>query len=99
MKLVLDWVKAAHIIKAQKISHVEAGLRDDPLAQGVIFTENKPVLREDESVKQAWVESAFATPILIIDGKEIECFKIIPYREDDEDFWPDEALAVLREGK
>jgi len=89
-----DWLKAAKIIKERQPSIAEAGLIEDwGYTGGRIWEDSKPVSKDDT---YTYLSSNWATPTLILDGVEIECW----VHEDDTDwgpdtYWPPEALAEL----
>lgn len=100
---VFDWAKAAELIKEKckmsgtfnPESFVEAGLSEDwGYTSGAIFSEGKIVDKEDT---YTYLYSSWATPVLDIDGEEIECWI---YAKDSpgwsaETYWPEEAVEIL----
>lgn len=89
---VFDWKKAAEIIRDRKPSVAEAGLEHDlEYTCGEIFRDGQIV--EDS---YTFLASNWATPLLIIDGEEIECYVMESETEWEAGTkWPDEARAIL----
>ena len=68
----IDWEKAKKICEAHPDSEIYAGLQEDwGYTSGLIFS-NGSCTREDEGY--IFVSSTWATPILDVDGEEIECW-------------------------
>lgn len=89
---VFDWDKAADLIKEKKPLRAVAGLQEDmEWTSGEIYLDGKPVLDE-----YTYLSSTWATPILDLDGEDVECWV---YEEDSEwnsgTKWPESALAIL----
>jgi hypothetical protein len=65
----LDWKRADELCRAFPNSIVQAGLREDwDLTCGTIFAENGYYKTEP------FTQSVWATPILVIDDQEFECW-------------------------
>ena len=90
---VFDWDKAAHLMKDKKAVHAEAGLSGDwSCTGGTILDGGKP------SKGYTYLASTWATPTLIVDGEEIDCW----IYETDTDWdsgtsWPQSALDIYEE--
>lgn len=66
----LDWEKAREICEQHKGDVIYAGLKDDmEWTAGLIYDGEKRVK------EYVYVASVWATPVLEIDGKEVECWK------------------------
>ena len=95
--MVFDWVKAAAIIKQRGAQNAAAGLSEDWFwTGGDILKNGAPIERKNIHV---YLASFWATPGLSIDGEIIPCFVM---QRDWPDwnahtYWPEEALAVLKE--
>lgn len=92
--MVFDWDKAAYLIKELKPNNVSAGLRGDwEYTGGCIFSDGKPVPREDTYV---YLASTWAIPEIEIDVSVFPCWK---YAEgtgwDADTYWPKSALSIL----
>ena len=89
-----DWIKAAKIIKERKPFIAYAGLREDlEWTIGLIWHNYKVVNNSD-----AYLASRWATPVLIIDDEEIECYKKISMKDlkkYSRPKWPKDALAIV----
>lgn len=90
---VFDWDKAAKLIKERKPETAEAGLQGDwTYTGGVIYRDGKPVLDTC-----CYLASTWATPMLELDGEEIECYVMESKTEWNETtIWPKSALSVLK---
>lgn len=92
-KKVFDWNKAAQILRDSKVRSAAAGLSTDlEWTSGDILADGKPV-----TDCYTFLSSVWATPVLIIDGEEIDC-----YLMEDEcpgwgsgTRWPESALAIF----
>jgi len=95
---VFDWLKAAQYIVDHKTEYAQAGLIEDfAWTGGPIWKDGKPVPRDDT---YTYLASTWATPVLLADDKEIECWIWEFDTEWSEDtYWPPEALAVIGEGE
>lgn len=95
---VFDWEKCAKIIseKHNQFETARAGLAEDwPLTNTIIFDNGKIV--EDTDVFP-YFGSEWATPILDLDGEEIECWtEDIPSEFDDKKLWTEESKKILEE--
>lgn len=91
---VFDWDKAAKLIRERKPKIAEAGLENDwAYTGGVIFEDGKPVTDSNTFLSSTW-----ATPILELDGEEIECYVMESKTTFNEDTkWPDSALKILND--
>ena len=89
---VFDWDKAAKIIKERKPETASAGLAEDWFwTGGTIYENGKPVKNEYTFLASRW-----ATPVLILDGEEIDCYQPKGYHGWNEDTkWPESALKIL----
>ena len=84
-----DFAKAAQIIKERGAQEARAGLYEDwSMTSGMIFDDGKPVLDHG-----AYLSSIWATPVLVIDGDEFECW--LQDGKDTTHEWPEEVLCVL----
>lgn len=95
--MVFDWEKAAKLIKEKNAMYAIAGLKDDwDYTAGIIFENGKPVKQEKT---YTYLASIWAMPILEIDGKIFQCYKI--QNETDnwnaKTFWPEIALNIINE--
>jgi len=94
---VFDWNKAARLIAEYGESSAIAGLSEDrPDADWEIFREGKP----NSDISKAYhLESTWATPVLVLGEREIDCYKSL--NETDNwwamTFWPDSALKILQD--
>lgn len=91
---VFDWNKAAEIIRDRKVKNASAGLREDfGATSGCIYKDGKIVRNPGTYLASLW-----ATPVLLIDDEEIECWA---YMEDTHwdahTVWPSSAVRVLKE--
>ena len=88
---VFDWDKAAKIIKERKPETASAGLAEDWFwTGGTIYKNGRPVK------SATYLASSWATPVLLIDGEEIDCYQPKWYQGWDEDTkWPESALKIL----
>ena len=91
---VFDWDKAAHLIHTNKPKLAIAGLLEDmEYTSGVIY-EDDNLVRNDYT----YLSSTWATPVIVMDGKPIECYKMqseVPKWNEDTK-WPSSALKILR---
>ncbi len=98
--MVLDWNKAAELIRDRKPKRASAGLASDwEYTGGLIFEEGSPVKREDT---YCYLASTWAEPELDLDGAVVECWKLDTDEGvkgwDAHTFWPESALAILNGG-
>ncbi len=89
---VFDWDKAAELIRLRKPKSVEAGLTEDwSYTGGTIYEDGRVVLDSYTYLKSNW-----ATPVIVLDGEEAECWR---YRDETEwdshTKWPASALHIL----
>lgn len=102
---VLDWDEAARRIVAAKATHAAAGLgRDWEWTGGPILAEGLPIPREDT---YTYLASTWAVPELAVgdhdgvwENAAEPCWR---YKDetpgwDSGTYWPESALAILREG-
>jgi hypothetical protein len=90
---VFDWNKAAAIIKKRGAQEASAGLEADlEWTAGTIIEDGKPV-----TDGYAYLSSTWATPLLIIDEEEIDCFSMQSEVPDwgSGTWWPKSALEIL----
>ena len=85
-----DWGTAKKILEERRPAYAVAGLQEDLEYTIVTIWENGPVKYPD--LDTGYLASRWATPVLIIDGEEIECW--IPIADDEIDYysklrWPD----------
>lgn len=95
---VFDWIKAATILKERGATSAEAGLAGDlEWTGGTILENGKPLSKDDT---YCYLASTWATPVLLIDDEEIDCYKMQSETPgwDSGTIWPPEALAIW-EGK
>ena len=95
---VFDWDRAAHLIRERSPDIVSAGLSGDlEYTEGDIYRDGKPVPRDNT---YTYLASTWATPLLIIDGDEVECFRMESETAgwDAGTYWPESALAILNDG-
>lgn len=90
---VFDWEKAAYIIKEHKPKNVEAGLSEDWVeTSATIYADGEPIFATD-----IWLASTWATPVLMTDTDEIECFVMESQTDfNEKTVWPQIALDILR---
>jgi hypothetical protein len=100
MERVFDWLKAAKIIADRKPDIAEAGLAEDwGWTAGVIWKDGRPT-NTDDPESYTFLGSTWATPVLVVDGEQIECF--VSQAEspgwDEKTFWPGEARRYVGGG-
>lgn len=92
---VFDWDKAAQEIKNRGATSASAGLIEDwGWTAGSILSDGKPIPADDT---YTFLSSTWATPVLRIDGENIECYKMqseVPGWSSDT-YWPQSALDIL----
>ena len=67
---VFDWDKAARLIAERKPNIAVAGLKEDmEYTAGVIWREGEYVTN-----KYTYLASSWATPVLVMDDEEIDCY-------------------------
>jgi len=92
---VFDWDKAAKLIKERKPNLVEAGLEEDmEWTAGTIY-ENGKIVKNDYT----YLSSTWATPVVVIDGDIIECWKMgseTKFKFDTK--WPKSAIEIMEGG-
>ena len=95
---VFDWDKAAHILRYRNSTEASAGLEGDwEWTGGLILKDGRPVPPEET---YTYLASTWATPLLDVDGDEIECWR---YEHDvlgwdAGTYWPESALSIFRYG-
>lgn len=91
-----DWIKAAQLIKEHRPREASAGLIEDwEWTGGPIYRDGKIIPREETYV---YLASTWATPTLIMDGEEYECYFIEgeqPYNHDTHNYWIEEARQIV----
>lgn len=91
---IFDWEKAANLIVEKNASTAAAGLREDwEWTGGDIYCDREIV--EDS---YTFLGSTWATPIIIIDGEEFECFQMnseAPH-EGSGTKWPEYAKKIIQ---
>lgn len=89
---VFDWKRAAEIIRDENPDYCEAGLAGDmEWTAGTIYANGKII---DDSY--TYLASTWATPVIVVDGDERDCFVMEPDTDwDSGTKWPDEARAIL----
>lgn len=93
---VFDWDKAARIIKERKPSCAAAGLSEDwGCTGGDIYRDGQPVKADDTYV---YLSSNWATPVLEIDGENIECWLMESQAHgwNARTYWPESAITILK---
>lgn len=95
---VFDWDKAAQLIRDCKPKSADAGLAGDWSAtSGTIYRHGAPLT--GDSADFMHLASIWATPVLLLDGREIECWCYeddAPPGWDCDTIWPESALTILR---
>lgn len=92
-----DWDKAAEIIRDRRPDSAAAGLAEDlEWTSGEILRDGSPVPADDTYV---YLASTWATPVLILSGAEIECWRMhsqVPaeWGKPENSYWPESALAI-----
>lgn len=92
---VFDWDKAALLLRERGVQSAEAGLSGDMgWTGGVILRDGKPL---DRSETYTYLASTWAIPIIVIDGEEIECWRMESATPewDSDTYWPDSARAIF----
>lgn len=91
---VFDWDKAARLIREHKAANAEAGLSGDlEWTAGSIFKDGAVVASDDT---YTYLASCWATPVLIIDGEEIDCWVEGDKTQwDAKTYWPESARLIL----
>ncbi len=96
---VFDWNTAARLLKERQPTHASAGLEGDwDYTNGPIWRDGKPVPRDET---YTYLASSWATPVLDMDGDEVDCYisedEAKPLGWDAKTYWPESALAILRQ--
>lgn len=90
-----DWDKAARLILEHKPQEAVAGLASDmEWTSGLVYRDGKIV---DESDTYVYLSSNWATPVLVLDGEEFDCFKSV--KEPGFTYWTESALKILEAGR
>jgi hypothetical protein len=89
---IFDWDKAARIIAERKPEIAEAGLAGDwDYTGGVIYCNGEIV-----TSSYLYLGSMWATPTLIVDNDEVDCYLMESDTEwDSKTVWPDSAKEIL----
>lgn len=91
---VFDWDEAARVIKESGCSEANAGLSGDLEWTGGIILEGGAPVPKDHTY--TFLQSNWATPVLIIDDEERECWKFSDETEFNAyTYWPQSALDIL----
>lgn len=92
--MILDWDKAAKLIKDKNPKRVMAGLRGDWEYTGGIIYENSEAIIDNYT----YLASTWATPQLDLDGHIVDCYKMQSEAPDwdAETKWPKSALEILK---
>lgn len=96
---VFDWITAAKLIRQLRPDSASAGLSGDwEWTGGRIYLNGTPVPAEDT---YTFLASTWAIPELDLDGDIRDCWvwQSDTPGWDSGTYWPDEALAILREEK
>lgn len=91
--MVFDWDKAAQLLRERNAIHASAGLSGDlEYTCGEILSDGKPDLDG-----YTYLSSNWATPVLVIDGEETDCYRMASEVPDWDSStkWPPSALAIL----
>lgn len=91
---VFDWDKAAKIIKEGNHKNASAGLAEDMYwTAGNIFVDGEM----PDSIFKPYLASTWATPVLIIDDDEFDCYKMQSETDgwNSDTFWPDSAREIM----
>ena len=92
--MVFDWDEAARLIKKSGCEIASAGLQGDwEYTGGTIFKDGKPYMDDYTFLASTW-----ATPLLVINGKKIDCYKMESKAPgwNAETKWPESALKILK---
>lgn len=90
---VFNWDLAAQILRDRNVQTACAGLSEDLEATGAAILHNRnPILGSG-----AYLQSKWATPVLIIDGVEHDCWKLARDYIDHaiDKIWPQHALDIF----
>jgi hypothetical protein len=91
---VFDWEKAARRIKESGAQFASAGLSEDWGMTGGPILEGGEIVSEDDTY--TFLASRWATPVLVLDGREEECWTLLDQSDYDEStYWPTEARSIL----
>lgn len=91
---VFDWDKAARIIRERGATHAIAGLAEDfDWTGGPILRDGKRLCGDET---YTFLASSWATPVLVIDDEEIECWiQTTDTKWDAYTQWPESAVAIM----
>lgn len=92
-EMVFDWHKAVELIREHKPQVAAAGLSGDWEWTGGTIFENGQIVNDEYT----FLASTWATPLLILDGTEYDCFRMsseVPDWSSDTK-WPQSALDLL----
>lgn len=90
--MVFDWDKAALLIKQRNPVFVEAGLEGDLEWTGGTIHKNGEIVEDSYT----YLSSTWATPIIIIDGEEIDCYIMESKTSWNESTkWPESSRKIL----
>ena len=91
---VFDWDRAARRLVEVRAKSASAGLAED-----LEWTCDR-ILEDGEPMHDGWtfLASTWATPTLIMDGCEEDCFLVEPHHRGwgSDTKWPASALAILK---
>jgi len=93
--MIFDWDKAAQLILERKPKTASAGLSGDwEWTGGEIYRSGEIV--DDE---YTYLGSTWATPMLEMDGDEVECYQMQSddLKWDEKTKWPDSARKILNQ--
>lgn len=92
-RMVFDWDKAARLIAEEKPEYADAYLAGDRGYTGGCIYDNGEIIDDDYT----YLASTWAIPMLEMDGKSVECYKMkheVPEWDSDTK-WPDSARRIL----
>ena len=97
---VFDWDKAVDLLIEHKAQTAVAGLQSDlEWTAGTIFKDGKPLLEPGDLDGTTYLASNWAIPILVIDGREYDCYMESRQLQElgkmwtADTYWPEESLA------
>lgn len=85
-----DWDKAARLIRERKPVKAEAGLYEDMEWTGGTIYSKGQIVPENETY--VYLASNWATPILVLDGHVVDCWR---YGDRAHNYWPESARRIL----
>jgi len=91
--MIFDWDKAAELIRERKPETASAGLSGDWGGTGGEIYRSGEIVDDEYT----YLGSTWATPLLRMDGDEIECYRMQSETPDwDESTkWPETARSIL----